>query len=231
MSLVPPSDRPHDAPVFDGRVFGERVFLGPRVPHALRPWPCRAQAPGTPHHPQGRRGRRRHRMGTHGARTPRRLPGETGGRQVVGGCRGLSISCWLCLIVEKNSWVKSRDWCIPCVSSWCLVPQVLVGGRVVQHVRSPHRTKALVTGLPLAGSFTVALVAMATDGRGSTPAVVSQDRSRLYRGPKRSAEGEGGKGDLGSSSSGLRRSHSSPSANYPNHHRPLWNRSCVPSCL
>jgi len=102
--------------------------------------------------------------------------------------------------------------------------QVLVGGRVVQHVRSPHRTKALVTGLPLAGSFTVALVAMGTDGRGSTPAVVTQDRSRLYRGPKRPEGGEKAEG-------GLRRSHSSPAANHPNHHRPLWNRSCVPSCL
>lgn len=58
--------------------------------------------------------------------------------------------------------------------------QVLVGGRVVQHVRSPHRTKALVTGLPLAGSFTIGLVAVADDGRCSTPVIVTQDRSRLY---------------------------------------------------
>ncbi|XP_063862381.1 uncharacterized protein LOC135101930 isoform X4 [Scylla paramamosain] len=58
--------------------------------------------------------------------------------------------------------------------------QVLVGGRVVQHVRSPHRTKALVTGLPLAGSFTIGLVAVAEDGRCSTPVIVTQDRSRLY---------------------------------------------------
>ena len=117
----------------------------------------------------------------------------------------------------------------PCPSSSPPLRQVLVGGRVVQHVRSPHRTKALVTGLPLAGSFTVALVAMGTDGRGSTPAVVTQDRSRLYRsGPKRLPEGGSEKAE----GSGLRRSHSSPaSANHPNHHRPLWNRSCVPSCL
>lgn len=55
-----------------------------------------------------------------------------------------------------------------------------MGGRVVQHVRSPHRTKALVTGLPLAGSFTIGLVAVADDGRCSTPVIVTQDRSRLY---------------------------------------------------
>ncbi|XP_071547475.1 uncharacterized protein [Panulirus ornatus] len=60
--------------------------------------------------------------------------------------------------------------------------QVLVGGRVVQHVRSPHRTKALVTGLPLAGSFTIGLVTVATDGRCSTPVIVTQDRSRVYPG-------------------------------------------------
>lgn len=58
--------------------------------------------------------------------------------------------------------------------------QVLVGGRVVQHVRSPHRTKALVTGLPLAGSFTIGLVTMAEDGRCSTPVIVTQDRTRVY---------------------------------------------------
>lgn len=60
--------------------------------------------------------------------------------------------------------------------------QVLVGGRVVQHVRSPHRTKALVTALPLAGSFTVGLVAVAGDGRCSAPALVTQDRTRVYPG-------------------------------------------------
>ncbi|XP_042204590.1 uncharacterized protein LOC121854184 isoform X4 [Homarus americanus] len=60
--------------------------------------------------------------------------------------------------------------------------QVLVGGRVVQHVRSPHRTKALVTGLPLAGSFTIGLVTVASDGRCSTPVIVTQDRSRVYPG-------------------------------------------------
>lgn len=60
--------------------------------------------------------------------------------------------------------------------------QVLLGGRVVQHVRSAHRTKALVTALPLAGSFTVGLVAVAGDGRCSTPALVTQDRSRVYPG-------------------------------------------------
>ncbi|KAK4305379.1 hypothetical protein Pmani_022723 [Petrolisthes manimaculis] len=60
--------------------------------------------------------------------------------------------------------------------------QVLLGGRVVQHVRSPHRTKALVTSLPLAGSITVGLVAVASDGRCSTPALVTQDRSRNYPG-------------------------------------------------
>lgn len=65
--------------------------------------------------------------------------------------------------------------------------QVLVGGRVVQHVRSPHRTKALVTGLPLAGSFTIGLVAVADDGRCSTPVIVTQDRSRLY--PNRNIAG------------------------------------------
>lgn len=53
---------------------------------------------------------------------------------------------------------------------------------MVQHVRSPHRTKALVTSLPLAGSFTVGLVAVANDGRCSTPALVTQDRSRNYPG-------------------------------------------------
>lgn len=58
--------------------------------------------------------------------------------------------------------------------------QVLVGGRVVQHVRSPHRTKALVTGLPLAGTFTIGLVTIANDGRCSTPVLVTQDRSRIY---------------------------------------------------
>jgi len=58
--------------------------------------------------------------------------------------------------------------------------QVLVGGRVVQHVRSPHRTKALVTGLPLAGTFTIGLVTIANDGRCSTPILVTQDRSRIY---------------------------------------------------
>ncbi|KAK7074727.1 hypothetical protein SK128_027128 [Halocaridina rubra] len=58
--------------------------------------------------------------------------------------------------------------------------QVLVGGRVVQHVRSPHRTKALVTGLPLAGSFTIGLVTVAEDGRCSTPVIVTQDRTRVY---------------------------------------------------
>ncbi|XP_042862246.1 myosin-9-like isoform X9 [Penaeus japonicus] len=63
--------------------------------------------------------------------------------------------------------------------------QVLVGGRVVQHVRSPHRTKALVTGLPLAGAFTIGLVTVAHDGRCSTPVIVTQDRSRVY--PGRSA--------------------------------------------
>jgi len=58
--------------------------------------------------------------------------------------------------------------------------QVLVGGRVVQHVRSPHRTKALVTGLPLAGTFTIGLVTIANDGRCSTPVLVTQDRTRIY---------------------------------------------------
>jgi len=58
--------------------------------------------------------------------------------------------------------------------------QVLVGGRVVQHVRSPHRTKALVTSLPLAGTFTIGLVTIANDGRCSTPVLVTQDRSRIY---------------------------------------------------
>lgn len=60
-----------------------------------------------------------------------------------------------------------------------------MGGRVVQHVRSPHRTKALVTGLPLAGAFTIGLVTVAHDGRCSTPVIVTQDRSRVY--PGRSA--------------------------------------------
>jgi len=62
--------------------------------------------------------------------------------------------------------------------------QVLVGGRVVQHVRSPHRTKALVTGLPLAGTFTIGLVTIANDGRCSTPVLVTQDRSRIYAAKK-----------------------------------------------
>nr|XP_045623165.1 protein lava lamp-like isoform X3 [Procambarus clarkii] len=65
--------------------------------------------------------------------------------------------------------------------------QVLVGGRVVQHVRSPHRTKALVTGLPLAGCFTIGLVTVSTDGRCSSPVIVTQDRSRVY--PGRSSGG------------------------------------------
>ena len=56
-----------------------------------------------------------------------------------------------------------------------------MGGRVVQVVRSPHRTKALVTGLPLAGSFTIGLITVANDGRCSTPVLVTHDRSRVYK--------------------------------------------------
>lgn len=64
-----------------------------------------------------------------------------------------------------------------CVSGF----QVIVGGRVVQQVRSPHRTKALVTGLPFPGSFTIGLVTVAQDGRCSTPTLVSYDKPTAYK--------------------------------------------------
>lgn len=69
--------------------------------------------------------------------------------------------------------------------------QVVVGGRVVQLVRSPHRTKALVTGLPFPSPFTIGLVAITEDGKCSTPAVVSSETSSIYKsigasGPKSS---------------------------------------------
>ncbi|XP_076028871.1 uncharacterized protein LOC143017827 isoform X3 [Oratosquilla oratoria] len=70
--------------------------------------------------------------------------------------------------------------------------QVLVDGRLHQHVRSPHRTKALITGVSLATSFTVALVTLSTDGRCSTPVAITHDRSRVY--PKRSCRTAAGIG-------------------------------------
>lgn len=59
--------------------------------------------------------------------------------------------------------------------------QVIVGGKVVQQVRSPHRTKALVTGLPFPSQFTIGLVTVAHDGRCSLPTLVSYDKTNTYK--------------------------------------------------
>ncbi|XP_018012551.1 uncharacterized protein LOC108669665 [Hyalella azteca] len=57
--------------------------------------------------------------------------------------------------------------------------QVVVGGQVVQFIKSPHRTKALITGLPISPTITIGLVSVGVDGRCSKPAVVACDRSQL----------------------------------------------------
>lgn len=63
-----------------------------------------------------------------------------------------------------------------CVSGF----QVVVAGKVVQLVKSPHRTKALVTGLPMTSPCTIGLISVGIDGRCSKPAVVTCDRSSVY---------------------------------------------------
>lgn len=58
--------------------------------------------------------------------------------------------------------------------------QVVVAGKVVQQVKSPHRTKALITGLSMTTPCTIGLISVGIDGRCSKPAVVTCDRSSVY---------------------------------------------------
>lgn len=58
--------------------------------------------------------------------------------------------------------------------------QVIVGGRVVQQVKSPDRTKAFINGLVMTSSVTIGLISVGIDGRCSKPAVVTCDRTSVY---------------------------------------------------